>query len=259
MITPRSLLARTQVIWSWKRARLTTAMTVVAVVLSGFALPEVSYYQKAAGAESGASESGASEGKVPEAGGDAIKKSILEISLSGVGSEGDKGLLARLPHLGDLYMERPSGAMDTVTVPTSPVVTTPPPAIARPPVRSERLEVVNDVAEEVAEMVSETETVDIVGLDELPEPEGPGEYLGSFSVTCYALDGNTASGEPVHEGGVAVDRRVIPFGTRIYIENVGWRVANDTGSSVRGNRLDIWLPSYDACIGFGRQTLDVFG
>ncbi len=227
-------------------------MTVLAVVLSGFSLPEVGYYQKAEGAES----------KVPAAGGDAIKKSILEISIFDMGSEGDKGLLTRLPHLGDLYMERPSGAIDAVAVPTGHVVTTPPPTIARPPIRSERLEVLNDVPEKVAETVSETETVDIVGLDELPEPtdpDGPGEYLGSFSVTCYALEGSTASGEPVHEGGVAVDRRVIPFGTRIYIENVGWRVANDTGASVRGNRLDIWLPSHDACIGFGRQTLDVFG
>lgn len=90
------------------------------------------------------------------------------------------------------------------------------------------------------------------------EPAGPGEYMGKFSVTCYALQGNTASGEAVHDRGVAVDRRMFPFGTQLYIEGVGWRIANDTGGSVRGNRLDIWLPNVEDCIAFGRRTLDVY-
>lgn len=161
-----------------------------------------------------------------------------------------------------------SGAPETTVVPISPVSVVPEPVLASPssavpararrrvrPVRPEANEAAADPA---TVPVSETEVPVAPEPVEPVEPVGPGDYLGAFSVTCYALNGNTASGEPVHEGGVAVDRRVIAFGTRLYIENVGWRVANDTGGSVRGNRLDIWLPSRDDCISFGRRTLDVY-
>jgi 3D (Asp-Asp-Asp) domain-containing protein len=89
-----------------------------------------------------------------------------------------------------------------------------------------------------------------------PPPTDPA-YLGEFVVTCYAIHGRTATGSPTHSGGVAVDPRVIAYGTHIDIEGVGVRVANDTGPRLRGNRLDIWLPSKDACMSFGRQVLDV--
>jgi 3D (Asp-Asp-Asp) domain-containing protein len=93
-----------------------------------------------------------------------------------------------------------------------------------------------------------------------PEPAPPAgdpKHLGEFVVTCYAIHGRTATGSPTHSGGVAVDPRVIPYGTHIDIEGVGVRVANDTGPRLRGNRLDIWLPSENACADFGRQVLDV--
>lgn len=161
-----------------------------------------------------------------------------------------------------------SGAPETTVVPVSPVSVVPEPVLASPspsvPARARRR--IRPVSPETNEAAADPAAVPVLETEvpvapepvEPVEPVGPGDYLGAFSVTCYALDGNTASGEPVHEGGVAVDRRVIAFGTRIYIENVGWRVANDTGGSVRGNRLDIWLPSRDDCISFGRQTLDVY-
>ncbi len=88
-------------------------------------------------------------------------------------------------------------------------------------------------------------------------PSGSTTYLGEFEVTCYSLRGTTSTGEQTHEGGVAVDPRVIPYGTRIHIEGVGWRTANDTGRKIQGNRLDIWHPSADWCRDFGRRILDV--
>ncbi|MDQ3223330.1 MAG: 3D domain-containing protein [Gemmatimonadota bacterium] len=91
----------------------------------------------------------------------------------------------------------------------------------------------------------------------VPDPLAALAYMGEFLVTCYSLQGYTATGELVHEGGVAVDPQVIPYGTSIYIVDVGWRVANDTGGSIDGNRLDIWKSSYSECISFGQQTLSV--
>ncbi|HEX9683251.1 MAG TPA: 3D domain-containing protein [Acidimicrobiales bacterium] len=85
-----------------------------------------------------------------------------------------------------------------------------------------------------------------------------GRYLGTFSTTCYALSGRTASGHPVSNEVVAVDPRVIPLGTRIYIEGIGERVARDTGGAIKGNKLDIWNPSSSWCLQFGRRNLDVW-
>src|SRR6185437_9878268 len=70
----------------------------------------------------------------------------------------------------------------------------------------------------------------------------PGAPLGTFEVTCYDLQGTTASGARTSTNTVAVDPSVIPLGTRIYIQGVGWRTAQDTGGAIKGHRLDIWEP-----------------
>ncbi len=91
-----------------------------------------------------------------------------------------------------------------------------------------------------------------------PATDGPGEALGRFTVTCYSLRGNTASGAPVAEDGIAVDRSVIPLGSRVYVDGLGWKVARDTGSAVRGHAIDIWNPSSGYCASWGRQTREVW-
>lgn len=98
---------------------------------------------------------------------------------------------------------------------------------------------------------------DAVVTTTVPAQGGDGSYLGEFTVTCYALQGTTASGRPVGPEVVAVDPRVIPLGTWIHIEGVGNRQASDTGGDVKGKRLDIWHESRDWCIQFGRRVLSV--
>jgi 3D (Asp-Asp-Asp) domain-containing protein len=56
---------------------------------------------------------------------------------------------------------------------------------------------------------------------------------------------------------VAVDPRVIPLGTKIHIEGVGERIAEDTGGKVKGRILDLFLPSVQACRQFGLQYQEV--
>ncbi|HVF31634.1 MAG TPA: 3D domain-containing protein [Acidimicrobiales bacterium] len=86
-----------------------------------------------------------------------------------------------------------------------------------------------------------------------------GRYLGEFELTCYALRGLTASGVPVRRNGIAVDPRVIPLGTEVYIAGEGTATAIDTGGLIKGNRIDVWRPSAAECREFGRQTMPVFG
>lgn len=85
-----------------------------------------------------------------------------------------------------------------------------------------------------------------------------GTSLGTFVVTCYDLQGRTASGAPTSQITVAVDPRVIPLGTHIYIDGVGTRVAQDTGGAIVGKRLDIWEPTYAQCAAWGVETRQVW-
>ena len=91
-----------------------------------------------------------------------------------------------------------------------------------------------------------------------PADEGPGEPLGRFSITCYSIRGTTASGAPVAEDGIAVDPRVIPLGSRVYVDGLGWKIARDTGSAIRGNKIDIWNPASSYCRSWGRQSREVW-
>lgn len=70
--------------------------------------------------------------------------------------------------------------------------------------------------------------------------------------------GITSTGKQIKEGYVAVDPKVIPYGTRLYIDGYGVAVAEDTGGAIRGNRIDIYMPSKDDCIEWGVQNRKVF-
>jgi len=87
---------------------------------------------------------------------------------------------------------------------------------------------------------------------------GRGTPLGVFEVTCHTGPGVTASGRPSSREVVSVDRRLVPFGTRLFIDEVGLRVAADTGPAMVGRRLDIWEPSAAACVKFDRKRLQVW-
>lgn len=77
----------------------------------------------------------------------------------------------------------------------------------------------------------------------------------TMNVSAYCDQGYTASGEYVREGIVASDD--LPLGTTVIINGVRYVVADRFGAGYV-NHIDIFMPSYDDCINFGRQTLDVY-
>ena len=88
----------------------------------------------------------------------------------------------------------------------------------------------------------------------------------AMSATAYTtghggVGTRTASGTAVHRGVVAVDRSVIPLGTRMYIVTkkgyvYGLSTAEDTG--VKGDKIDLYFDTYQQCINFGRQDCLVY-
>ena len=76
--------------------------------------------------------------------------------------------------------------------------------------------------------------------------------------TAYAGDGITATGTvPSYNPGgistIAVDPRVIPLGSLVYVEGYGKAIASDTGGLIKGNIIDVFLNSELECRSWGRK------
>jgi 3D (Asp-Asp-Asp) domain-containing protein len=68
----------------------------------------------------------------------------------------------------------------------------------------------------------------------------------------------TAGGNRLRRGLVAVDPRVIPLGTRLFVTGYGNAVADDTGGAIKGNRIDLAYESRPDALKFGRRTVTVY-
>ncbi|MDE6182434.1 MAG: G5 domain-containing protein [Eubacteriales bacterium] len=70
--------------------------------------------------------------------------------------------------------------------------------------------------------------------------------------------GITASGIKAQRGVVAVDTSVIPFGTKLYIEGYGCAIAGDTGGAIKGNKIDVFVNTYNEAMNWGVRTVNVY-
>ena len=98
------------------------------------------------------------------------------------------------------------------------------------------------------------------------------KYVIQCEATAYDLSpeenggygGQTATGVPLDKGVIAVDPRVIPLGSRVYVEaldgswSYGYAVAADTGGAIKGKRVDLCFRTRSECIQFGRRKCRVY-
>ena len=88
--------------------------------------------------------------------------------------------------------------------------------------------------------------------------------VDTYEATAYCDHGKTATGYYTELGVVAVDPKVIPYGTRMYIQTPsgGWvyglSVARDCGGAVKGKIIDLWFPEYETCVQWGRRNITVY-
>jgi 3D (Asp-Asp-Asp) domain-containing protein len=92
-------------------------------------------------------------------------------------------------------------------------------------------------------------------------PAAPAPVTGTHTLVvdavAYHLPGHTASGLPVGVGVIAVDPTVIPLGTRVFVPGYGPAVAADVGSAVKGNIIDLWMPTTAQALAWGRRTVTI--
>lgn len=78
---------------------------------------------------------------------------------------------------------------------------------------------------------------------------------GSINIDEYLQNGRTSIGRiPTPGKTIAVDPKVIPYGSKVFIPGIGWRVAEDTGGAIRGTRIDILVESEEKALQFGRRS-----
>ena len=78
---------------------------------------------------------------------------------------------------------------------------------------------------------------------------------GSINDDSLLSHGKTSIGrKPVVGRTIAVDPKVIPYGSRVFIPGFGWRVAEDTGAQIKGNRIDVLVENEEKAYDLGRKS-----
>jgi 3D (Asp-Asp-Asp) domain-containing protein len=80
---------------------------------------------------------------------------------------------------------------------------------------------------------------------------GPGSCPGT-------ADGITCNGKRAGYGIAAVDPKVIPLGSKLYIEGYGYAIAADVGGAIKGNRIDLGYNSRGGAFKWGRRKVLVY-
>lgn len=89
-------------------------------------------------------------------------------------------------------------------------------------------------------------SIDLVATGYSPDPRENGGYT------------TTATGLPIGYGAAAVDPRLIPLGTKLYVEGYGYAFACDTGGAIKGHRIDLAYDSYYLANTKGRKRVRVW-
>jgi 3D (Asp-Asp-Asp) domain-containing protein len=114
------------------------------------------------------------------------------------------------------------------------------------------------------EVLHTEKTIDIKPKEDKPLDT---RYLGEFKISFYDADkactgttsGITKTGAHVTKDlTVAVDPRVIPLGSYIYIEGIGIRKAQDTGGAIKGQAIDVYVPTHTEAKQMGTTKAKVY-
>lgn len=83
----------------------------------------------------------------------------------------------------------------------------------------------------------------------------------AFTAYCKGCSGKTASGIDLKKNPdiklIAVDPKIIPLGTKVWVEGYGIAVAGDTGGSIKGNRIDVFVKTKKIALNWGRKNVEI--
>ncbi|AQQ52006.1 LysM peptidoglycan-binding and 3D domain-containing protein [Planococcus lenghuensis] len=83
----------------------------------------------------------------------------------------------------------------------------------------------------------------------------------AYTAFCTGCSGITYTGIDLRSNPnqkvIAVDPRVIPLGSKVWVEGYGTAIAGDIGGAIKGNRIDVFIPNRSDALAWGRQNVTV--
>ncbi|MCY9188855.1 G5 and 3D domain-containing protein [Bacillus mojavensis] len=83
----------------------------------------------------------------------------------------------------------------------------------------------------------------------------------AYTASCSGCSGHTATGVNLKNNPnakvIAVDPNVIPLGSKVHVEGYGYAVAADTGSAIKGNKIDVFFPEKSSAYRWGNKTVKI--
>lgn len=83
----------------------------------------------------------------------------------------------------------------------------------------------------------------------------------AYTANCTGCSGITKTGVNLKANPnakvIAVDPTVIPLGSKVYVEGYGYATAEDIGGAIKGNRIDVFIPTQSAALQWGRKQVKV--
>jgi 3D (Asp-Asp-Asp) domain-containing protein len=111
------------------------------------------------------------------------------------------------------------------------------------------------------EVKSSTMTKEVQEKEEQPEGETLTVTATAYTAECDGCSGITYTGINLNEDRnakvIAVDPTVIPLGSKVYVEGYGYAIAGDIGSAIKGNRIDIHVPTKEEAFNWGVREVKV--
>lgn len=112
---------------------------------------------------------------------------------------------------------------------------------------------------------------DLIKVNEVLKIVNPGTPVKTVkeitvNASAYTLNfahctGITATGinlkKNPNQKVISVDPKVIKLGSKVYVPGYGYAIAGDTGGAIKGNKIDVFIPSQKAALIWGRKTVKI--
>ena len=168
------------------------------------------------------------------------------------GRDGELRCTANVTYINGVETEREVLSQDVTIAPVTEIVAQGTGTAAETAVDPEAMPIIGDgyITLPTGEVLTYTDTATVRAT--------------AYTHTDAGCDLITATGSTVHVGTVAVEPRYIPYGTRMFIvANDGSYIygiseAEDCGGAIKGDRVDLYFPTYAECMAFGWRTCTIY-